>query len=89
MRPGIYIFRDETGFLYIGQSQNLQQRLAKHFEDSDRKNLTKYLSENSNGAIVVELHIFEEGSPAEKLSIREAYESELIRSRKPRLNIAP
>ncbi len=26
-RPGIYIFRDETGFLYIGQSQNLQQRL--------------------------------------------------------------
>jgi predicted GIY-YIG superfamily endonuclease len=88
-RPGIYIFRDETGFLYIGQSQNLQQRLAKHLEDSDRKNLTKYLSENSNGAIVVELHIFEEGSPAEKLAVREAYESELIRSRKPRLNIAP
>ncbi len=88
-RPGIYIFRDETGYLYIGQSNNLRERLTKHLADSDRKALAQYLASHAEGNLILELHIFEKGSPAEQTIIREAYESELIRSRKPRLNIAP
>jgi hypothetical protein len=42
-RPGVYIFRDSTGFLYIGQSNNLRERLTKHLGESDRKNLSDYL----------------------------------------------
>ena len=88
-RPGVYIFRDATGFLYIGQSNNLRERLTKHLEESDRKQLAKYLSDQATGALTLELHIFAAGSPAEQTIVREAYESELIRSRKPRLNVAP
>ena len=88
-RPGVYIFRDETGFLYIGQSNNLRERLTKHLEESDRLNLANYLSKSAASKMMLELHVFREGSPAEKTVVREAYESELIRSRKPRLNLSP
>jgi predicted GIY-YIG superfamily endonuclease len=88
-RPGIYIFRDAAGYLYIGQSNNLRERLEKHLTDSDRKNLAAYLREKIGKNIVLELHIFLDGSPAENTAIREAYESELIRTRKPKLNLSP
>ncbi len=88
-RPGIYIFRDATGFLYIGQSNNLRERLTKHLEGSDRQSLADYLSKNASGKLTLEMHVFREGSPAEQTVVREAYESELIRSRKPRLNLSP
>ncbi len=88
-RPGIYIFRDSTGFLYIGQSNNLRERLTKHLAESDRKNLSDYLLRNAADDLMLEIHVFREGSPAEQTTVREAYESELIRSRKPRLNLSP
>ncbi|MDZ4848890.1 MAG: GIY-YIG nuclease family protein [Pirellulaceae bacterium] len=88
-RPGIYIFRDTKGFVYIGQSNNLRERLTKHLDASDRLNLANYLAKNDPGNLTLELHIFREGSPAEQTVVREAYESELIRSRKPRLNLSP
>lgn len=89
-RPGIYIFRDSTGYLYIGQADNLRTRLKKHLTSSDRQALADYLQSTTNtGKITIELHIFEKGSPGENLRIRRAYESELIRTRKPKLNIAP
>lgn len=88
-RPGVYIFRDETGFLYIGQSNNLRDRLTKHLNESDRFNLASYLAKNVAGKVSLELHVFQQGSPAEATVVREAYESELIRSRKPRLNLSP
>lgn len=88
-RPGIYIFRDSTGFLYIGQSNNLHDRLSKHLDASDRQNLANYLANNTAEDLTLEMHVFREGSPAEQTVVREAYESELIRSRKPRLNLSP
>jgi predicted GIY-YIG superfamily endonuclease len=88
-RPAVYIFRDKTGYLYIGQTNNLRDRMTKHLVDSDRKALTDYLEKHSNSELQLELHIFQSGSPAEDTVVREAYESEMIRSRKPRLNIAP
>lgn len=92
-RPGVYIFRDATGYLYIGQSKDLRDRLTKHLKESDRLALADYLSKGQGtqqaSEVVLELHVFQAGSPAEETVIREAYESELIRTRKPRLNLAP
>lgn len=88
-RPGIYIFRDATGYLYIGQSNNLRERLTHHLKESDRDQLRRYLIEKAGPELKVELHEFQPGSPGEKQTSRRAYESELIRSRQPRLNLAP
>jgi predicted GIY-YIG superfamily endonuclease len=88
-QPGIYIFRDPTGYLYIGQSNNLRTRLSKHLDRSDRKSLNAYLQSKGGSEITLELHVFADDSPAKATVIREAYESELIRTRKPRFNVAP
>ena len=87
--PGIYIFRDETGYLYIGEADNLRNRLKTHLDESDRQSLAKYLKENGVESITVEIHSFDPNSRAKELMVRRAYESELIRSRKPRFNIRP
>ncbi len=87
--PGIYIFRDATGYLYIGESSSLRTRVTKHLDHSDRKSLAHYLWKNGPKQIIVELHAFDPDSRAKSKTVRRAYESELIRSRKPRFNIAP
>ena len=89
VNAGVYIFRDKTGFLYIGQSNNLRTRLTKHLDKSDRKSLAKYLEAGNSDEITIELHVFSADSPAIRTAVREAYESDLIRTRKPRLNVAP
>lgn len=88
-QPGVYIFRDATGYLYIGESSSLHDRVRKHLDRSDRQSLASYLKANGITGITLELHAFEPGSPARLKSMRRAYESELIRSRKPRFNLAP
>lgn len=87
--PGVYIFRDASGYLYIGESSNLRTRVAKHLDHSDRKSLAHYLWKNGAEDMTVELHAFDPDSSARHKEMRRAYESELIRSRKPRFNIAP
>ena len=87
--PGVYIFSDSTGYLYIGEASNLRERLKKHLEDSDRQSLAKYLTENGKEQITIEYHAFDPASQAKSKPVRRAYESELIRSRNPRFNIAP
>jgi predicted GIY-YIG superfamily endonuclease len=87
--PGIYIFSDKEGYLYIGESDNLRRRLTSHLDDSDRKSLANYLKEKKVENISIEIHTFEKGSRIKELAIRRAYESELIRSRNPRFNIRP
>ena len=87
-KPGVYIFSDSTGYLYIGEASNLRDRLSTHLEDSDRKSLAKYLVEHSKD-VQIEFHAFDPESKAKSKSVRRAYESELIRSRKPRLNVKP
>ncbi len=88
-RPGVYLFYDLTGYLYIGQAADLRQRLAQHLKKSDRASLAEYLQQHGQSTIHVELHIFEVDSPGEQLRVRRAYESELIRTRRPRFNLAP
>ncbi|MGZ0173147.1 MAG: GIY-YIG nuclease family protein [Planctomycetales bacterium] len=88
-QPGVYIFRDATGYLYIGESSNLHDRIKKHLDRSDRQSLANYLATNGVKGITLELHAFAKDSPARLKPMRRAYESELIRSRKPRFNLAP
>lgn len=88
-KAGVYLFRDSTGYLYIGEAVNLHQRLTQHLHESDRLSLRSYLDSVSDGSVTVELHVFGPKSPANELAIRRAYESELIRSREPRFNLRP
>ena len=85
--PGVYIFRDQTGYLYIGQTENLRKRMAEHLEESHNASLASYLK--SEQGATVELHSFDPKSRAKEVRVRRAYESELIRSRKPRFNVLP
>ena len=85
--PGIYIFRNQTGYLYIGQTENLRQRMAEHLEESHNASLASYLKSDKDAT--VELHSFDPKSRAKEVRVRRAYESELIRSRKPRFNVLP
>jgi|GEM_PF-912378 len=87
--PGIYIFRDETGYLYIGQSENLRSRLKEHLDESSNFSLAKYLADQQHDNVLIELHAFAGDSRAKETMIRRAYESELIASRKPKFNIQP
>jgi hypothetical protein len=88
-QPGIYLFRDSTGYLYIGEAKSLRQRLTTHFTDSDRKTLFDYLQHQDQGPVFIDLHVFPAESPGATLSVRRAYESELIRSRNPKFNLRP
>lgn len=87
--PGIYIFRDKTGYLYIGQTENLQNRLKTHFDNSHNQSLASYLGDKIVDGITVEIHSFSPDSRAKETMVRRAYESELIASRQPRFNIQP
>ena len=85
--PGVYIFRDQTGYLYIGQTENLCKRMAEHLKESHNASLASYLKSDKDAT--VELHSFDPKSRAKEVRVRRAYESELIRSRKPRFNVLP
>ena len=88
-KPGIYIFRDPSGYLYIGQSENLHLRVTKHLDHSDRKSLAHYFWKNGLRQITVELHVFDPSSGARLKASRRAYESNLIQSRQPKFNVKP
>ena len=87
--PGVYLFRTSAGYLYIGEAKNLLHRLSDHMNGSDRASLAEYLSSEASAGVTVELHVFPADSPAKRITVRRAYESELIRSRQPRLNVRP
>lgn len=88
-QPGIYLFRDASGYLYIGEAADLRKRLGQHLDQSDRQSLANYLKELKTDSVTIELHTFDPDSRIKELAVRRAYESELIRSRNPRFNIRP
>ena len=40
-KPGIYIFRDSTGYLYIGEAGSLRLRVAQHLDHSEGRTMAK------------------------------------------------
>jgi predicted GIY-YIG superfamily endonuclease len=85
--PGIYIFSNATGYLYIGEASDLRARVRKHLDHSDRKALARYLWEEGLQGLIVELHAFARESNGRLTMCRRAYESDLIKTRQPRFNI--
>ncbi|HEY6564785.1 MAG TPA: hypothetical protein VIY86_09835, partial [Pirellulaceae bacterium] len=64
--PGVYIFRDATGYLYVGEALHLRSRLVSHLRQSDRESLAGYLAEQGleTSSITVEIHSFPADSRA-------------------------
>jgi hypothetical protein len=82
---GLYLFQyKDEGLLYVGEAKNLRDRIRKHLEHSDRKELAHWLWESGSDDLFVEIHILPEDTPTSK---RKALELEMIRSRRPRFNI--
>lgn len=88
-QPGIYLFRNADGYLYIGEAADLSVRLAQHVNESDRQSLAEFLAGDDADGVSIEMHVFAADSPAAKVTVRRAYESELIRSRNPKFNVRP
>lgn len=86
-QPGVYIFSDNTGYLYIGQAIDLSTRVRKHLDHSDRKAVARYFWEHGMDNLQVELHSFDKDSDGKWKRYRTAYEASLIASRQPRFNI--
>lgn len=86
-QPGVYVFSDATGYLYIGEASSLRTRVAKHLDHSDRKALARYLWEQGVVGLIVELHVFDATSKGRLTAQRRAYEANLIQTRRPRFNI--
>ncbi|SMP65502.1 GIY-YIG catalytic domain-containing protein [Neorhodopirellula lusitana] len=97
--PGVYLFRRDDGYLYIGEAVDLHDRMKQHFAGSHNSGLAKVLAVQSTDAldednpqkssVVLELHVFAKDSPGRQTVMRRAYESELIRSREPKFNLRP
>src|SRR5262249_2292328 len=64
--PGVYIIRDKTGYLYIGEAGNLRGRVEKHLDHSDRKSVAHYLWQNGFDDLSVEIHSFRADSDGRK-----------------------
>jgi hypothetical protein len=90
--PGVYLFRSEEGYLYIGEAENLSTRISQHLAGSHNVGLARRLSmpaETVEQPLTLELHVFAKDSPGSRVVMRRAYESELIRSRQPKFNLQP
>jgi len=93
-RPGIYLFRDPSGYLYIGESRNVRHRIEQHLHPGPKgakTSLCQLFQEHGINLkhVTVEIHSFDPATKAKETRVRRAYESELIASRKPRFNIRP
>ncbi len=81
---GLYIFFTPDQPLYVGESENLRSRISKHLDHSDNKFFARWLWEESDAQLHLELQIF----PADTTTrVRKALELELIRSRNPLFNV--
>lgn len=84
VQQGLYLFFDSERALYIGETENLRRRIAKHLEHSDNRGLARWLWEFGEESLHLEYHVL----PATaKRRERKALEIELIRSRRPVFNV--
>lgn len=81
---GLYLFTSANGVLYVGEATNLRKRLRKHLDHSDNKGLARWLWENGQKDLHLEVHVLD-GNTA--TLARKALEAELIVSRKPIFNV--
>jgi predicted GIY-YIG superfamily endonuclease len=82
--PGLYLFYSSQATLYVGESDNLQNRIRKHLDHSDNKELARWLWEFGEAALHLELQVLDKSITQR---VRRALEVELIRSRLPVFNV--
>lgn len=86
--PGIYGFSDtKDGVLYVGESENLRTRVAKHIDHSDRKALARHFWANGYETGRLDLYTFPTCREVASKRFRTAYQAYLTRSRRPKFNI--
>jgi site-specific DNA-methyltransferase (adenine-specific) len=83
-KNGLYIIFTVGQVLYVGEAENLQNRLRKHLDHSDNKGLARWLWENSSAKLHVEIHVLRDDV---ETRVRRALESEMIASRNPLFNV--
>lgn len=81
---GLYVFLTADRVLYVGEAENLQNRIRKHLDHSDNKGLARWLWEQETPNLVLEVHVLPDAVPTR---IRRALESEMIEFRDPIFNV--
>jgi predicted GIY-YIG superfamily endonuclease len=82
--PGLYLFYSNESTLYVGECENLHNRIRKHIDHSDNKELARWLWEFGDTSLHLELQVLDKSITQR---IRRALEVELIRSRLPVFNV--
>ena len=70
--------------LYVGEAQNLRNRIKKHLDHSDNKLLARYIWAFGSDDLFIEYHVLPEHL---RTDVRKAMELELIRSRRAEFNV--
>jgi hypothetical protein len=81
---GLYIFYTRNKCLYVGEAENLRNRLGKHLDHSDNKGLARWMWDQGMDELFLELQVL---NAETSQRVRRALETELIRSRRPLFNI--
>lgn len=81
---GLYIFFTRSECLYVGEAENLRNRLGKHLDHSDNKGLARWMWDQGTEELFLELQTLAADTTQK---VRRALETELIRSRRPLFNV--
>jgi hypothetical protein len=81
---GLYLFYSNRATLYVGECENLYNRIRKHIDHSDNKELARWLWEFGDASLHLELQVLDKSITQR---VRRALEVELIRSRLPVFNV--
>jgi hypothetical protein len=84
-RPGVYIFFDEEITLYVGKAEKLRDRIGEHISTWSYRDVIHQIREGRRTNTFVAYHELPVTITPRELA---AYETELIRSRKPEHNRA-
>jgi site-specific DNA-methyltransferase (adenine-specific) len=81
---GLYLFFTRSECLYVGEAENLRNRLGKHLDHSDNKGLARWMWDQGTDVLFLELQLLAADTTQR---VRRALELELIRSRRPLFNV--
>jgi predicted GIY-YIG superfamily endonuclease len=81
---GLYLFHIGSETLYVGETENIRKRIAKHLDHSDNRELARWLWQQGTGEVALEIQTL---AATVSTKIRRALELELIRSRNPTFNV--
>lgn len=81
---GLYLFFTRDVCLYVGEAENLRNRIGKHLDHSDNKGLARWMWDQGTAELFLELQILDSATTQK---VRRALERELIRGRSPLFNI--